>query len=362
VVKDNIGIKDQPLSLGIQPPLFERVEKSAWIVEVLEQAGATCIASTNLDELCANYRGQNRYFGSMFHPFDTELSPLGSSTGSAIAVALDEAEFGLGTDFGGSIRGPAATLGIFGFKLSAEWAPCRGAFTYGKLDSLGVFAKSFDILSRVVLQLGKSRIKTAESAQIKLWVPHSSELGKMPEKARVHFESLCTKLQKKFELKELEPIFGRALELRKPLAVTAMAEALAPFLNRAADFPAAAKAVLVRAEKMSAEKNREAEQEVTDLKNKLCSTLSGSDFFITPTLPGGVPTQKSLDERELVPSNIFLALANILELPALAFPTQACAPTAENCFSAQLLGSPGQESQMLVVADNCSKLLNCFAL
>ena len=72
------------------------------------------VGKTNLHELAYGTSGINPWFGTPVNPHFPELVPGGSSSGSATAVAAGEADVGLGTDTGGSVRIPAACCGIAG--------------------------------------------------------------------------------------------------------------------------------------------------------------------------------------------------------------------------------------------------------
>jgi amidase len=85
------------------------------------------IGKTNLHELAFGITGINRWSGTPVNPLDPKRVPGGSSSGSAVAVALGLAEMALGTDTGGSIRIPAACCGIAGLKT-----------THGRVDLTGV--------------------------------------------------------------------------------------------------------------------------------------------------------------------------------------------------------------------------------
>lgn len=118
VLKDNVDTGDMPttggsaLLAGAIPP------DDAFIVKKLRDAGAIILAKTALSELASG--GILSSVGNYFpkNPHDPTRTPSGSSTGAGIAVAASMAQLGVGTDTGGSIRGPATDNGIAALRPS----------------------------------------------------------------------------------------------------------------------------------------------------------------------------------------------------------------------------------------------------
>jgi amidase len=119
-------------------------------VEQLLQAGAICLGKTQTDELAFGLTGENAFYGTPPNPAAPDRVPGGSSSGSAVAVALGAVDVALGTDTGGSVRVPAANCGIFGWRPShgrisvAGVAPLAPSF-----DTVGVLARTAESLSSV---------------------------------------------------------------------------------------------------------------------------------------------------------------------------------------------------------------------
>lgn len=105
-------------------------------------AGASIVGKTTLTELCLSAFGDNPEFGTPINPLAPDRTTGGSSSGSAVAVATDEADIGLGTDTGGSVRVPAACCGIVGLKPTWGRIPTAGVWPLApSLDAVGVLAR-----------------------------------------------------------------------------------------------------------------------------------------------------------------------------------------------------------------------------
>ncbi len=84
----------------------------------LRAAGAVLLGKTNVPEFTLEGFTTNPLFGTTRNPWDTRLTPGGSSGGAVAAVASGCGPLALGTDGGGSIRRPAAHAGLVGLKPS----------------------------------------------------------------------------------------------------------------------------------------------------------------------------------------------------------------------------------------------------
>ena len=109
--------------------------EDATVVAQLRTAGAIILGKSNTPEFAAGANTDNEVFGATRNPWNTDRSPAGSSGGSAAAVSSGMVPLAHGTDFGGSLRVPAAFCGIVGMKP-----------TYGRCSRWGViaFASSLD--------------------------------------------------------------------------------------------------------------------------------------------------------------------------------------------------------------------------
>ena len=141
-----IGIKDLFCTKGVPSQAASAIldgfkpEYESTVSQNLFDAGAVMLGKLNMDEFAMGSSNETSTYGNAINPWrrgneDTDLTPGGSSGGSAAAVAADLCLAATGTDTGGSIRQPAAFTGITGIKP-----------TYGRCSRWGVvaFASSLD--------------------------------------------------------------------------------------------------------------------------------------------------------------------------------------------------------------------------
>jgi amidase len=142
VIKDNIDTADMAttggsvLLEGAMPP------DDAFVVEKLRAAGAVIIAKTNLSEF-ASGAAHSSLGGQILNPHDLTRSPSGSSGGTGASLAAAFAMAGLGTDTGGSVRGPSTANGIAGLKTTMGLVSRDGVIPLAlSFDTVGPMARS----------------------------------------------------------------------------------------------------------------------------------------------------------------------------------------------------------------------------
>ena len=115
VLKDNYNTSDLPTTGGSVLLEGSTPPADAFVVKKLRAAGAIVLAKVNLSEF-ASGGAHSSLGGQTLNPHDLTRTPSGSSGGTGVAIAAAYAPLGLGTDTGGSIRGPSTANGIVGLK------------------------------------------------------------------------------------------------------------------------------------------------------------------------------------------------------------------------------------------------------
>jgi len=114
ILKDNYNTTDMPTTAGSVFLAGSMPKKDAFMVAQLRAAGAIILAKSNTSEFASSGRsnGFSSLGGQTLNPHDLTRGPAGSSGGSGAALAAWYAPIALGTDTGGSIRGPCAANGL----------------------------------------------------------------------------------------------------------------------------------------------------------------------------------------------------------------------------------------------------------
>ncbi len=139
-IKDNIDLANIQTTAACEAVAYTPREH-AYVVANLLEAGAIPLGKTNLDQLATGINGTRSPWGACKNSFDPQYISGGSSSGSAVAVALGLASFALGTDTAGSGRIPAAFNNIVGWKPSRGLLSNRGMLPACKsIDCMTLFA------------------------------------------------------------------------------------------------------------------------------------------------------------------------------------------------------------------------------
>ncbi len=146
-----IAVKDLVYTKGIRTTAGSKIladfepDYDATVVERLEGAGAVLLGKLNLMEFAMGGTYTNVHYGSTNNPWDIERFPGGSSSGAGASVASGLAMGALGSDTGGSIRGPAHNCGIVGLKPTFGRVSRRGVVPLSwSLDHVGPMTRTVE--------------------------------------------------------------------------------------------------------------------------------------------------------------------------------------------------------------------------
>jgi allophanate hydrolase len=226
-IKDNIDLAGLPTTAAC-PEFAYTPERSATVVQRLIDAGAIPLGKTNLDQFATGLNGTRSPYGACRNAFDRDFISGGSSSGSAVAVALGLASFSLGTDTAGSGRVPAAFNNLVGHKPSCGALSTRGVVPACRsLDAVSIFALTAEDAERVLAVAAGFDAADEYSRPL---VPHGFDFGRA---ACFRFGVPMQKNLEFFGNTEAERLFGEAVQRMEALGGTPVAVDLAPFLDTA---------------------------------------------------------------------------------------------------------------------------------
>ena len=151
------AIKDIFLTKGIRTTAGSRIlknyvpDRNAYIIDKILAEGGEIVGKTNTHEFAMGATNTSSLIGPARNPIDPERISGGSSGGSAVAVALDLADVGIGSDTGGSVRIPSALCGVIGFKPTSGWISTDGIIPFSwTFDTVGIIAKNINLIRRTL--------------------------------------------------------------------------------------------------------------------------------------------------------------------------------------------------------------------
>jgi amidase len=126
VLKDNVMLAGVPMMNGASTLEGYTPEVDATIVTRILDAGGTIVGKAHCEYFCLSGGSHTNATGPVHNPHKMGYSAGGSSSGSAVIVALGEADMAIGGDQGGSIRMPSSFCGIYGMKPTHGLVPYTG--------------------------------------------------------------------------------------------------------------------------------------------------------------------------------------------------------------------------------------------
>lgn len=369
-----LGIKDLTDTAGLRTTYGSTVfrdhvpQHDDLLVARARAAGAVIIGKTNTPEFGFGALCANALCPSTANPHDLALSSGGSSGGSAAAVAAGLVTAALGTDFGGSVRTPAAFCGVVGFRPSAGLLPAPGRpLAWNSLPTAGLITRSATDAQRLLDALAGpdprdplSWCGPVQDDRPLKRIAISRDLGVAPvaQDIAMRFEAACADLQKIAGRATTDhPDCAGAMDAFATLRAALIHHNLAPLLRQHGDLLApTVRWNIARGEGLSAFDFLQAEAARSALYRRFSSFFEHHDVLVTPAtavMPFGVDAGEvtQIDGRPLDSLIDYLAITAIITLtgcPALSlcwWPDGEALP-----IGIQLVAAPGRDRALLAFA------------
>ena len=372
-IKDNIFVEGFPATWGSLLYRDFRPPQDDVAVARLRAAGAVIVGKTNTPEFALSSFTDNRVFGPTRNPWNTELTPGGSSGGAVAAIAAGMAPLALGTDAGGSIRRPAAYAGIVGLRPSTGrvarvhgFPPMAHDFqvitpaarTVADVELLYRAIAGPDARDRPSLAFAAPQPAGALPRRVRIrhvtgipGAPLDREIAGSVTAAAAVLRSLGHTVEEgaaPYDLAEIDAIWAT-------LTAAGLARALSTHPDwRDRVLPATA-AIAERGATIGAAQYVETIETVIRFRRRMPEAFAGFDVLLTPSSaalpwPIGQPYPAEIDAREAGPraAGIFATFVNAAGLPAVSVPV---APSASGLpIGMQLVGRYGEDELLLALA------------
>jgi allophanate hydrolase len=336
-VKDSIDVVGYPTTLAC-PEYAHWPDRTAPVVQRLLDAGAVMIGKTNLDQFATGLNGTRTPYPIPRSVFGGDLISGGSSSGSALAVALGEVPFTVATDTAGSGRVPPAMNAVVGYKPSRGLISTVGLVPACRsLDCVSLIAGTVEDLAYVfdLVAAGdecdawsRARAHTStDLATIRVGLPEPTELEFFGDEAMAAAHSVA-RARLAEDLTVVTPPLAPFLDAGALLySGPWVAERLAEFGDFLADHPGAVLPVVATiisgGARFSAVDVFRAQYRLAELKSVVARLFETMDVLVLPTIGTTFTVAEVLADP--IGTNTTLGhythFGNLLDLCAVAVPT-----------------------------------------
>ncbi|MDX1916256.1 MAG: allophanate hydrolase [Methylophilus sp.] len=338
-IKDNIDLAGIPTTAACPEYAYTPTE-SASVVQRLIDAGAIPVGKTNLDQFATGLVGVRSPYGACKNSINPDYISGGSSSGSAVSVALGMASFSLGTDTAGSGRVPAAFNNLVGVKPSCGLLSTKGVVPACRtLDCVSIFAgntedaqKVLDVAQGFDEADAYSRKKSCHApaafkAEFTFGVPKPDQLAFFGNSETPALFAAAVKQMESIGGQAIEIDFSTFLETARLLYegpwVAERYAAIQAFIESQPEalYPVT-RQIISGATRFTAADTYKALYKLKTLQREAAKTWDSVDFILTPTA-GTIYTIAQV-EADPVQTNSNLGyytnFMNLLDLSALAIP------------------------------------------
>jgi allophanate hydrolase len=343
-IKDNIDVAGMPTTAAC--PAFAYVpDEDAHVVRKLLQAGALLLGKTNLDQFATGLVGARSPHGPVRNAIAPDYVSGGSSSGSAVAVALGVVSFALGTDTAGSGRVPAGFNGIVGLKPTKGLVSTRGVLPACRsLDCVSVFARSVDDAWAVLGSIADYDPQDPFSRRIEMQgAQPATQPGSKPRGYRIAVPDELeffgdAAAEQAFDTALLawamlpgakvvripfRPFVEAARLLYAGPWVAERRAAIGDFFERAQDqLDPTVRDIVAQADGYSAVDVFQSQYRLAELRRQAEDSLEGVDFLLVPTAPT-IPTIAAVQAEPVLRNSelgYYTNFVNLFDLAALAIP------------------------------------------
>ncbi|WP_414635913.1 allophanate hydrolase [Amycolatopsis sp.] len=340
-VKDNIDVAGLPTTAAC-PAYAYTPEVSATAVRRIADAGAIVLGKTNLDQFATGLVGTRSPYGAVRHATQPEKISGGSSSGSAVAVALGIADFALGTDTAGSGRVPAALNGIVGLKPTLGLVPTAGVVPAARpYDCVSVFSPTLDLGQRVLSVLTgpdpadpasrpwPSLIRLGAGSAPAVAVPEPRGLAPLSPAGRRAFGEAVDRLRaagSQVSEVDITPLLDAATLLYGGALVAERYAAVGEFLAaHPGDADVVVAAIILAARELPAHRLAADQTRLGEYRLRAADLLAGFDALLLPTTTGHPTLAEVCADPVGVNTRLgtYTNFVNLLDLAAVAVPAGA---------------------------------------
>lgn len=334
--KGNIDVAGLKTTAGC-PAYAYTPEGDAPAVARLRAAGAIVLGTTNLDQFATGLVGTRSPHGAVRNAYDPARISGGSSSGSAVAVALGIVDLALGTDTAGSGRVPAAFNGIVGLKPTRGLVPTTGVVpACASLDCVTVFARTLpeaeQALAYMTSPSGRDlpALPQRTPGPWRIAVAAPEQLGELDKGWAAAYEAAVAQLTaagSELRTLDLTPFTEAAAMLYEGAFVAERYTAVGSFVDKlitegGEGLDPTVAGIITRARDIPAHQLYADQDRLTDLRTRALAELGNADALLLPTAPGH-PTLAEVAADPLGANarlGRFTNSTNLFDLAAVAVP------------------------------------------
>jgi aspartyl-tRNA(Asn)/glutamyl-tRNA(Gln) amidotransferase subunit A len=371
-IKDNLFVQGMRATWGSR--LYEELvpHTDELPVERVRAAGLVIIGKTNVPEFTLQGYTDNLLFGPTRNPWNSALTPGGSSGGAVASVAAGMVPLAIGTDGGGSIRRPASHTGLVGLKPTTGRVPRSGGFPaiLHDFEVVGPIAHSVaDVAALMTVLAGPDRRDPlsvswppwrepqAETERRRiLYVPAfgASPVDPEIESSVAEAADVLRELGHDVEPGDVPFDFEQAAQAFGTVAAAGLAWLLRDH-HWAGEITGSMQSMAEAGAKLTAADYAEALAIADRLKRLLAGVFERFDMLLTPAAAApSWPAEEShpptIAGQPVGPRGhaVFTGFANVAGCPAIALP---CSPShADLPIGLQLVARPGADETLVALA------------